>query len=71
MEGLTLTQANNLANTVSIKAIAATRIAGVRISRPTRTLHSPSMKKGEKAKSYYSPFQQVKNYMIIKKQCMM
>jgi len=43
MEGLTLTQANNLANTISIKAIAATKIAGVRISKPTRTLHTPSM----------------------------
>ena len=43
MEGLTLTHTNKLVNTVSIKAVAATRIAGVRISKPTRTLHTPSM----------------------------
>lgn len=43
MEGLTITQTSSLANTISIKAAAAVRVAGVRISKPARTLHTPSM----------------------------
>jgi formate C-acetyltransferase len=41
MESLTLTQANNaIAKTVSINAVTATKIAGVRINKPSRALHT-------------------------------
>jgi len=40
MESLTLCEVNNaLAKSASINAVAATKIAGVRINKPTHTLH--------------------------------
>jgi len=44
MESLTLCEVNNaLAKSASINAVAATKIAGVRINKPTRTLHTSTM----------------------------
>jgi len=46
MESLTLCEVNNvLAKTVSVNAVAATKIAGVRISKPSRALHTSTMVK--------------------------
>jgi len=44
MESLTLCEVNNaIAKTVSVNAVAATKIAGVRFSKPSRALHTSTM----------------------------
>ncbi len=43
MESLALSNVSVLANTVSINAVAATKVAGVRTAKPTRALHTPAM----------------------------
>jgi len=43
MESLALSNVSVLANTVSINAVAATKVAGVRMAKPTRALHTPAM----------------------------
>ncbi|OUM67318.1 hypothetical protein PIROE2DRAFT_50693, partial [Piromyces sp. E2] len=44
MESLTLTQVNNaIAKSVSVNAVAATKVAGVRISKPSRAMHTTPM----------------------------
>jgi len=41
MESLTLCQVNNaIAKSVSVNAVAATKVAGVRINKPSRAIHS-------------------------------
>jgi len=43
MESLTITHANKLANNVSVRAIAASKVAGVRVRTTARSLRTPSM----------------------------
>jgi len=43
MESLALSNVSVLANTVSINAVAATKVAGVRMAKPSRALHTPAM----------------------------
>ncbi|KAG4085784.1 hypothetical protein H8356DRAFT_1435038 [Neocallimastix lanati (nom. inval.)] len=63
MESLALSNVSVLANTVSINAVAATKVAGVRMAKPTRALHTPAMKTTFKAsKKAAVPVMQAKTY---------
>jgi len=53
MESLALSNVSVLANTVSINAVAATKVAGVRMAKPTRALHTPAMVRIKKEKDKY------------------
>jgi len=64
MESLTLCEVNNaIAKTVSVNAVAATKIAGVRFSKPSRALHTSTMMTTSGLKtSKKASFSQAKTY---------
>lgn len=63
MESLALSEVSVLSNAISVNAIAATKIAGVRVARPCRSIHTPAMKTTLKAaKQVAVPVMQSKGY---------
>jgi len=63
MESLTLCQVNNaLAKSVSVNAVAATKVAGVRISKPSRAIHTTPMTTTSLKVAKKAAFSQSKTY---------